>query len=641
VRSLTPLALLLAYAIAFGAASLGASLLVFDDHPGQLYRLWHVVTLGPAPWAWDPGWWTGYPEMQFYPPGFAYVGALLHASSFGGVGVGAAYQALLWLTWLAPGVTMYAALARLLDDGWLALPGAFVALTLSGTLASGVEGGVHIGMAPARLAWSLLPLLLVALLGWIDDDRRAPWTAAPLIAAIVLIHPAHLPTAVALVAIAALLGTGRLGRRVGTALGVLSGAAALTAFWSLPLVVRLGETRALAWGRLTTADVLTMLRTEPLAGALVLLAVAAFIPRGRRARVAAAWPWVTVVVVALDGAVLEPLGLRWLPADRVVDGAWLALVLAAGVGAGTLLRRAAGARRAPLAATAVLVLAGLSLAGSTLMLWPRGPWPSYESTVRGLRLTELWRALAAAPPGRALFVRSGVPLVYGTQWWRPHTHITALTPLHGDRAIVNGTFTHPSPVAALLYRGDARPGAITRLVERLDGESLLGRPLETLDAPTIDRLADALGVSVIVALEDDRPRLLALDDAGRFRALRVPAPFVVYARTDPVTLPRADGGDRWRLAVTPRDDGWASARVAYSPLWRASVDGARVPTARDDYGQLLVKAGRPATLQLRYGPGVPELAGVAVSAVAAAGVGLAWWRARRRAASLIAARSCA
>ena len=69
------------------AASLGVSPPAFDDHPGQLYRLWHVVTHGPAPWAWNDGWWTGYPELQFYPPAFAYAGALLHAGTLGALSV--------------------------------------------------------------------------------------------------------------------------------------------------------------------------------------------------------------------------------------------------------------------------------------------------------------------------------------------------------------------------------------------------------------------------------------------------------------------------------------------------------------------------------------------------------------------------
>jgi uncharacterized membrane protein len=95
--ALAPLVLLIAYAVAFASAALGVSLPALDDHPGQLYRLWHVVTLGPAPWAWDWGWWTGYPELQFYPPGFAYLGALLHTTSLGAVSVAGAYQTLVCL----------------------------------------------------------------------------------------------------------------------------------------------------------------------------------------------------------------------------------------------------------------------------------------------------------------------------------------------------------------------------------------------------------------------------------------------------------------------------------------------------------------------------------------------------------------
>ena len=51
--------------------------------------------------------------------------------------------------------------------------------------------------------------------------------------------------------------------------------------------------------------------------------------RWRRAVVALWWLPATVVVTALDRLVAEPLDLRWLPSDRVIDGAWMALVVAA------------------------------------------------------------------------------------------------------------------------------------------------------------------------------------------------------------------------------------------------------------------------------------------------------------------------
>src|SRR5205814_10503782 len=118
-------------------------------------------------------------------PAFAYAGAALHRLSLGAISVPAAYQALLWLTCLAPGLTVFVALARLLGSGWLALPGAFVALTLSlwPGLASGVEGGVHVGMAPARLGWALLPLAVTAPHGWGAGGRPFPTpTPGPLTA---------------------------------------------------------------------------------------------------------------------------------------------------------------------------------------------------------------------------------------------------------------------------------------------------------------------------------------------------------------------------------------------------------------------------------------------------------------------------
>jgi hypothetical protein len=621
-RAALPAVAVVAYGLAFAAAALGRSVPAYDDHPGQLYRVWHVVTLGPAPWTWNPAWWAGYPELQFYPPAFAYAGALLHWGSFGAVSVPGAYVALLWLACLAPGLTTVVALSRIQRDAWRALPTALVVLTLSlwPALMSGMEGGVHVGMAPARLGWALLPLLLAVLAPWADGGARFPARAVvPLATLIVLTHPAHLPAAVVLVMLAAVVAPPR-GRRLAIALAWLGVAALLTAFWTLPLIARLGETRALAWGRLADAT-----GAPALAAVLTLLAFRAFLP-ARASRSGAAWltallPWAMGVVVALDALVLEPLGLRWLPADRVMDSAWLALVLAGGLGVGGI--RGAGARpawsataqRVQLGLTAVLVVLALGLLAPALTLWPRAAaWPTQAATVRGLRMDALWRALADAPPGRVLFVRSGVPLVYGPQWWRAHTHITALTPRESGRAIVNGTFTHPSPIAALVYRGDAGPGAITDLVERLDGVSLFGRPLETLDAAALEAYAQHLRVSAIVALEDDLPRLPALADHPRFQTRRTLPPFVVWLGSA-AELPQPSGAGRWRVSVDGAPGSWTSAGVAYYPLWRATTAGRALETRRGVAGDLEVRAPATGVVELAYGPGAPELAGLVVTAL--------------------------
>ena len=636
LAALAPLALLVGYGVAFASATLGASLPVLDDHPGQLYRLWHVVTLGPAPWAWNWGWWAGYPELQFYPPGFAYAGALLHVASLGAVTVEGAYQALVWLAYLAPGVTAWIALRRALTDGWLALPGAFIALTLSlwPALMSGVEGGVHVGMAPARLGWAMVPLLAVALARWSDGAAAGPaGTAVVLTAAIVLLHPAHGPAAAVLLGLAALASHGRA-RRLTWALGALAGAALLTAFWTLPLLMRLEHTRALAWGTLTPQSLGETMLAHPLVPALLVVAMAALgLARTPYERVLARSSWAMGAAVALDALVLEPRGLAWLPADRVMDGLWLTVVLAAGVGAGRLLQRLVDQRGVPVvAATAAAVAAviGLSLAGrETLALWPRpGAWPSYAATERGLRLPALWAALRDAPPGRVLFVRSGVPLVYGPEWWRPHTHVTALAPRASGRAIVNGTFTHPSPIAALVYRGDAGPGPIRHLVERLDGRALFGHPLEELDAAALNAHAQRLGVSVVVALDEDLPRLSALTDNPVFARRRSEPPFVLWMGA-PAALPQPLSSGRWRVRVEARPGGWTSTHVAYYPLWRASAAGAPLATRRGAAGDLEVQApSGSTTIELGYRAGAVEWTGIGLTAAAVLTWLLVGWRSR-------------
>lgn len=620
--SLVPALLLAAFGAAFGARAIGSAVPAFDDHPGQLYRLWHLLHRGPAPWAWNPDWWAGYPELQFYPPGFFYLGLALHLLSLGALDVEAIYVVLVWVTWLAPGLTTYLLLSRVLGGGWPALPGAFVALTLAAGVHSGVEGGVHVGMLPARLAWALLPLLALTLLGWLEAERPSPHPlAVPLLAFIAITHPAHLPAAVALVALAAWAAPGGRRRRLAEVTLMLGPAALLTAFWTLPLLARLEHGRALAWWQ---PALLQAPWTHPL---LVALGVAAALalPLGRTptAWVLSRWPWTVILVVAVDALVVEQLGVRWLPADRLADSAWQALIVAASLNA----RRLAAVRAWPALAALALVLA-LGWPARTLVLWPRAlDWPGLPATVRGLRLQALWDALAQAPPGRVLFVRSAVPLVYGTEWWRPHTHVTALTPLRAGRAIINGTFTHPSPVAALLYRGSAGPGPITRLVEQRDGRSLFGQPLATLDPGILERHAERLGVSVVVALDEDLPALATLNDSPTFRRRPPVGPFVLWERRQAAIAPEPAGPRRWTVAIEGQAGEWVPARTTYYPLWQARRGGVPLETRRGPAWDLEVRlAGRPGPVELIYPVGDPlGWAGLALSAGA-----LLVWAARGR-----------
>ena len=625
-----PVVLLLGYGIAFGAAALGRGLPVFDDHPGQLYRLQHAIEIGLAPWRWNPGWWAGYPELAFYPPGLSYAGAALHALALGLASPEAIYRVLLWIVLLLPGVTTHALLVRVLGNGWLALPGAFLALTISAETRSGLEEGLRWGLVAARLGWSLLPLLGLSL--WRPLDRASP--AAPLLlAAVIITHPAHAPGACAMALVAAGLAPVPVEARMHRALWTVGLGLALAGFWLVPLLAHLQMTLPLTWGDATLGGLSRRLVHYPVLSLLLVANAAAWFGHLRRPEPDRALSWllalgpVSVALVAAD-ALLALLGMHWLPADRVADTAVLCLILGAAAGLAEAARVTPRLPAWSLGLGAVAVLLALAPGGDEpgLSLWPSArQWPPYEEVVRGTRLADLWQALREAPPGRVLFVRSSVPLEYGREWWRPHSHITALTPSRAGRAIVNGTFTHPSPVAGFVYRGSPT-APITTLVERRDGVTLFGRPLEGIRPAWFDGVAAALRISAVVALDEDAGRLGFVADHPDFGPPRRIGPFLLFTAKPSRAVPAPPAADGAEIAVPPLPPGgamprpaWLETGVAYSPLWRAWTGGGALATRQGGLG--LLEVARPADgtpmVRVRYGPGPAEWIGLAVSALAA------------------------
>jgi len=624
---LPPALLLLAYGLLFGRAALGDGLLAFDDHPGQLYRLYHAVSVGWAPWRLNPGWWAGYAELQYYPPGAAWLGAAIHQASMGSVDVPAAYQAVLWIAWVLPGMATFALLTRLLGNGWLALPGAFIALTLSAESRSGVEEGLRWGLVAARLGWGLLPLVALSLVNWVEGGRRAPLLAAPLVAGVILLHPAHAPAALLLVGLGAWFGTGERSRRLGQAALVTALALGLCGLWLLPLLAHLGMALPLAWGDTSALGLLRQLATRPLVIVLALTQLGCWLAIRTLGTVAPASRWLhaftpaMALMVTLDALLAAPLGVLWLPADRLADSLLLALVLGAAMATRLLAERlpSLGAPGAGVACLfAFLVFSGGSPEPS-LTLWPaRGQWPTHEEVVRGTRIDNLWQALKAAPAGRVLFLRSAVALDYRPEWWRPHSHITGLTPLFSGRPILNGTFTHPSPIAGLLYTGGTASGPVTTLVEQRDGVTLFGRRLESLTPAEFSRRAEHLGVSAVVATDKDQGRLPFLDSNPDWAPPKLIGPFRLYLARAARPLPEPTGPQTWRLAHTQAGGGWILAGFAYSPLWRAEAGGRPVPTRRDAAGMLEVEApGGDAWIMLHHRAGPAEMAGGVLSIASA------------------------
>lgn len=648
-RLLVPAIVLAAYAVAWGWTALGRGVPGGDDHPGQLYRLIHVITLGPAPWHWNSGWWAGYPELQYYPPGLFYLGALVHHVALGLLSPGAIYLGLVWLVFLLPGASSYFLLSRVLGSGWLALPGAFLVLTISAESRSGIEEGLRWGLVAARLGWGLLPLLALSLLPWLEGTGRPRVRPALLVAAVILAHPAHLPAALLLVLLAGLCAPGgwrAWWRKVALVLGAGLG---IAAFWLLPLVAHLmvGPPMALplAWGDASPSALAWGLARRPLLLVLLAANIAGGVSMTLGIRPPRRLLWLQGLVPALflvtlaDATLGERARLLWLPADRLVDACLLALILGAAAAMAGLVRAGIARYRwnPPWAAAGIAVVLGLatgvSLAGAppgsrepSLSLWPRPrDWPTSHEIIRGNRMEALWDLLGRAPRGRVLFLRSSVPLEFGGDWWRAHSHLTSLTPVVAGREVVGGTFTHPSPVAGFFYRGlTDGPASLTApvrvLAERLDGVSAFGRELARLRPEEFSGLAARLRVTAVVALEEDMPSLRFLTSDPDWSVPARVGPFLVFSSAAPRPLPEKVGPDRYVAFLPSPEGGWASTGIAWSPLWQARTPTGSVATRQGELGLLEVELpkGAGAELTLHHRPGVAEWTGALVSLVAVA-----------------------
>jgi hypothetical protein len=644
LRREAPLILLVLYGSAFAYAAFGRGVPALDDHPGQLFRLWQALdrSFPSVLWTadWNPDWWGGYPELQFYPPGFALIGAVLRAILLWRPSVETIYRLLCVVVFLAPGLATYALLVRVLGDRWLALPGAFLALTLSADLRGGVEAGLRWGSLTTRLGLAWMPLLALSLRPWIDGGRIPRW-APPLAALAILSHPSMVPAVVVLLGLGTTLALlGRPERRTLWQGGAIVGLAlALTAFWSLPFLVRRRWVIPLAWGDLSLglpAD----LSGRPVLLALGMTALTAWVAVGLRRRpfdaLLAALP-VALVAVFLANLWLFPRGWTAIEPQRLLDGIVQASIWAAGLGAGVIVNRLLPSRADPRSRPLVaLFVIGLAIAlpdqvrPSTLSVWPAaGAWPTLEEVTERHNLTRLWSALRGGTD-RVLFLTSSLKLDRDPAWYAPHSHVPSLTPIQAGREIVNGTFTHPSPVAARFYTGQATPPArIVTLTERLDGQRLLGEPWEQVSSGSFDRFARRLRIGTVAVPAGDaaRARFLAPEYAPAGEA----AGFALFERRDR-PWPRVERitSRRYRVLVSPTGGVWIPTGIAAYPLWQVKSAAGRLETRVDDWGLLEFRI--PVDLfeaELVYSEGWLEWTALILSLVG----GIAWlvWAVRTRA----------
>jgi hypothetical protein len=267
----------------------------------------------------------------------------------------------------------------------------------------------------------------------------------------------------------------------------------------------------------------------------------------------------------------------------------------------------------------------------TLTLWPRSRatlWPTLDEVSRAYHLPELWKTLAGSPD-RVLFLTSALRLDADSHWYAPHSHVLSLAPMLAGREIVHGTYTHPAPLAARFYAGSPTlPRRIATLAEQLDGQTLLGQPLDRLSAEAFEAFTRRLRIATVVVPAREAARARFLGD--RYERREAVAGFVVFERRDrPWPQVERINHRRYRVLVPPTGGVWVPTGLPAYPLWRAKSRQGALETRADAWGLLEFRV--PLDLweaELVYAEGPLEWSALGLTLMGT----LAWaawgWRAR-------------
>ncbi len=646
------------------------SLFIWGDHPGQFMRFWYPAAVSLPQYGrvldWNPLWYAGYPELQFYPPGHALLGLALNAMTLGLLSPERVYNLIPAVALVLPMFTTFAFLRVALAPagrGASRIAGLVAAaLALTFTPMWGGANAVPIGLMGERLAFGIVPLVLLA--GWKLVERPGGQrlaVAAALLASLVLLHPFHAPATVMAVCGYALArwlrsrGSARAskpGTRWTWLAGWLALAVGFTAWWLAPLLVRQTPYSA-ALLRTSLEQTLDWFKFSPIIPNLLIAAtpaLALLAHRDWRVRstvgVLALLIPALVVIVLLDFAILfDRLNFTALDPIRFIAEYYMAFILLTGAAAGAVTSRYLW--RAPLLATGLVVLLVVVLRPVAVQAWADLPYITgvpKESTKDGLfahpAFDGLWQVLTEDPAadGRVLFTSYYTRVTWPDGQTTP-TAIKAMTPYLTGRETMGGTFSHWSPGARLLWVGDPWAKLLPAQVELEDDQRMLGIPWSEMSDATLLAAVRALNVTTIVADMDDTNARGMLDAAPHFQRFWENSHFALYHVLD--TTPawvEAEGAEaslverearQWVIRVDRASAGASlTAKMAYYPLWRADAGGQRLEVAPDRYGmqQIALPPGDSYTVTLAYCEGWPEWGGLAASVAALAGALLLWFR---------------
>jgi|GEM_PF-4957439 hypothetical protein len=569
-----------------------------SDHPYRMAQMELARRLlggGHDPLGLDPFTWGGYEELQWYPPGFALVGAtigiVLRLSDAG------AYRLLVIGLLVLPAVSVTVLLRTVRAHPVSAAVGGLACGLLSFGL-SGTYSGVGLGTVASRLSWGLGPLAVAAAIVTARQGARWWWPVAlaAVTAAQLLSHPYHvLPAAAVAFGVVARRSWRDNGGLVRAAVAWAGGVAVAGVWWAGSLVYG-SRSVTFAWGDLTFSTLWNPVHGSAaawhvaIALALVVGVLAVRWRADERYRLARGLVPLLVLLLVVEHLVASRLGVEAIDPFRLSDDVYLYVVAVAALVLEPLLERP---RLLPAGLVAAVLLGG---AWTAVNVDAANPPVLYAVRLDDLAEPDarlLWAELAEGE-GRVLFPNATVA--------GGLAHLMGRTGEEAGRPSLGGTSTHPSPQQPVLMYG---PGAtaVRDFANQYDDVSVFGLPWTEIrdDAAGFDALAGRLGITSVVVetATEPTPPELALDaHPDRFERRETGGRFAIYERRAGAGAASAPTGVE--LTVSSTSPTRVVATVASSvptavtvhvlggEPWTMLLDGRAVAADLDDLGQPVV-----------------------------------------------------
>ena len=641
---------------------LGETLFAWGDHPGQFMRFWYplahaVPESGSWLWGvigWNPTWYAGYPEIQFYPPGTTLLGILLNIVTFGQLGPEQVYNFIPAIAFALPLFTCYAflryALAPLgfIPSALAGLTAGFLAISLK-PMWGGIDG-VVIGLMGERLAFAFAPLVLLG--GWLLVEKPTPVrlaTASLLLSALLLLHPFHAPALVLAVTCYALARlqwrvpnlVPPLARRFGNQLAWLTAwlllAIGLVAWWVVPLLGHYTPYAA-ALVRATTDQVITWFDAGKIEWLWLAALMSLMLLAQRHPRVEATVGTLALLIPLLIGGILfndqillARFGITVFDPIRFIAEYYLALILLVGCAVAAVTSRFLW--RIPWLATICTLVVVATLRPYLPEAWrdlrSHMTVPSM-STLGGMMqhpaFSGYWDALRNDPTtGRIFFVSNYLQLT-GDDGVITPTTVNSMTPYLTGREIVGGTFSHWSPVARWLWVGDPFATLLPAQVESGDSRQLFGTSWDQLSIAQLIANLTKLNITTIVAGTGDQQAITLFDSSPRFARYWENSYFVIYhlventgewiAPENAVARLTEKRARRWVIEVEQSGpDATLLLKMGHFPLWQATLNGQSLPLSMtsESLQELLLPVGGPYSVVLDYREGFYEWSGLVIT----------------------------